>query len=193
MHCQAVNCLCNIACIYHYAWFCNWSHTDPLILSSSPMQLNESICPNISLYTFHCKLYRNFSQLTWVFEPDVNNIIADANKSSCNTDQNYSHTFFTSHDLISSTTTSTCETAGYNLTAVVTRDMGQMTDCSDPYYAASLKVQRLTSDRIPFSVSCSADSTMLTYTTMTTHHGFIGKFNLLMCIHNNYRTAFYNL
>ena len=70
---------------------------------------------------------------------------------------------------------------GYRLIAVVTQSniMGQKTDCRDPYYATILSVHPLTSNRTPFSVSCSVDvnSTMLTNNiiTITTHHRFIGK------------------
>ena len=160
------------------------------------MRLNDSrICPNISFYAFKCELYRDLEELTWAFKLDNNNI--DTNESSCsrwNTDSNYSYTFFTNLDHINSTLIQICVTTDYRLTAVVTRDMGQKRDCTDPYYASILTVHPLTSDRIPFSVSCSADSMLTNIITRTTHHGFIGKFNSVLrhiIYTQQARTAFY--
>lgn len=92
------------------------------------------------------------------------------NESRCNEEL----AFLTDDDIWNNTLSSTkiCETttADYRLTAVVAQDKGQKSNCYEPHYISILLVQPLTSNKAPFSVSCSIDDDD-SY-TLTTHLEF---------------------
>jgi hypothetical protein len=158
-----------------YIW-----HSIALTLSSSLGLGDSTICPDISVYTFVCKMYTNFSQLTWRFRPETNKHQQCINNSKWNLEENssYNYTFFISQD--TTTRPRICETSsGYRLTAVVTQDK----ECNSSHcanYTSILIVQPLDNDRVPFNVSCSVNKTfaaasMNLVRNMTTHLRFVGR------------------